>query len=76
MKELNIFVNRMRRINIEISLRGNYPWIYLDTVNGKKVTERFWANHGFTVGFLPIQVGRKFDFLDISKLFEIIRKYK
>ena len=43
------FVRRLKAIGIEVTLVGNYPWVYLDTVNGKKVTEKFRAKHGFTV---------------------------
>lgn len=45
-------VNRLQKIGIEIELVGNYPWIYLDKVNGVKVTETYRGNHGFTAFFL------------------------
>lgn len=43
------FVEKLAKIGIKVELIGNIPWIYLDTVNGARVTERFGGNHGFTV---------------------------
>lgn len=73
---LNIFLVRLRRIGIVVTLWGNYPWVYLDTVNGKKVKEKYQGNHGFTVAFLPIRPDGKLQFTNISEIFKIIRKYK
>lgn len=75
-EKLDIFVERLKKIGIIIELVGNYPWIYLDKVNGQKVTEKFEGNHGFTIGFLPIRPDKPFHFTDISEIFKIIRKYK
>ena len=74
--KLNIFIIRMKRIGIDIELFGNYPWIYLHTVNGKRVSERFLAEHGFTIAFLPIKLGEELKFTDIKEIFKVIRKYK
>lgn len=73
---ITIFARRLKKIGIETTYIGNFPWIYLSTINGKKVTEKYFGNHGFTVGFEPIRVGEKFSFTDIRHIFEIIRKYK
>lgn len=43
------FVEKLAKIGINVTLQGNLPWVYLDTVNGKQVTERLGGNHGFTV---------------------------
>ena len=51
------FIRRMDKIGIDIGLVGNYPWIYLDTVNGKKVKGTFMANHGFTAFILNVNTG-------------------
>ena len=70
------FVERLKKIGIDVKLSGNFPWIYLDEINGIRVTERFQANHGFTVMFLP---GRNdsppSEFTDIKEIFKLIRKY-
>lgn len=72
---LKTFVERMQRIGIDIKLVGNYPWIYLNEINGKRVTETFEANHGFTIAFLPIRNDQQMKFTDISEIFKLIRKY-
>lgn len=73
--EIKTFVERLKKIGITVELFGNYPWIYLDTVNGNKVKEKFEAKHGFTVAFLPIRPNQKLKFTNISEIFKILRKY-
>lgn len=73
--KLTVFVNRMKRLGIDIKLVGNYPWIYIHEINGKRVTEKFEAEHGFTVAFLPVRADRDLVFTDISEIFKLIRKY-
>ena len=65
---------RLLAINIETAYIGNYPWIYLDKVNRKRVKEKYMAEHGFTVA--TVSIGGKIELTDIKKIFEIIRKYK
>jgi hypothetical protein len=76
MTEIKTFINRLEKIGVKVELLGNYPWVYLDRVNGNKVTEKFQADHGFTIAFLPIRVGQSMKFTDLSEIFKIIRKYK
>lgn len=70
------FVERLKKIGIEVKLVGNFPWVYIDEICGKKVTETFEGNHGFTLIFLP---GRNdspvSEFTDIKEIFKLIRKY-
>ena len=73
--KLKVFVDRMQKNNINIKLVGNYPWIYIDEINGKRVTEKFEGNHGFTIAFLPVRADRELEFTDISEIFKLIRKY-
>ena len=68
------FVSKLKRIGIEVELFGNYPWIYLDTVNGERVTERFMANHGFTAFFLSNDQRFRYTFTDSRKVFEKVRE--
>jgi hypothetical protein len=72
---LTPFIERLKKIGIEVELVGNYPWIYIDKINGKRVTERFEGNHGFTIAFLPIRNDQEMEFTDISEIFKLIRKY-
>ena len=75
--KLAVFVERLKKIGIDVKLSGNFPWIYLDEINGVRVTETFCANHGFTVMFL---LGRNdsppSEFTDIKEIFKLIREYK
>jgi hypothetical protein len=71
MDEVLIFTERLKRLGIEVELLANYPWIYLDKINGKQVTEKYQANHGFTVAFYNRQVY----FTDTKEIFALIRKY-
>ena len=77
MTELNRLILRLKKIGIEIELAGNYPWIYLEKVNGNRIQKEdyYFANHGFTIAFSPTKLGEKLEILDIKKTFEIIRKY-
>ena len=71
-----VFVERLKKIGIEVKLSGNFPWVYITEICGKRVTEKFEGNHGFTLIFLP---GRNdsppSDFTDIGETFKLIRKY-
>ena len=75
---INRLVPRLKKIGIEVSLVGNYPWVYLDEVNGNRIKKEdyFRGNHGFTIAFLPIRNDQVMEITDIRKTFEIIRKYK
>jgi hypothetical protein len=75
-KVLDDFRRRMTKLGIECTFKGNFPWIYLDEVNGKRVKERFEGNHGFTIAFYPVKVGQKMELTDIGEIMKIIRKYK
>jgi hypothetical protein len=75
-ERLNTFISRMKKLDIDVKLSGNYPWIYIDTINGKRVTERFLGNHGFTIAFLPLKPEDKLELTDIKEIMNVIRKYK
>lgn len=78
MNALDILIKRLKKINVEIELAGNYPWIYLEKVNGNRIQEGdyYLANHGFTIAFMPMSEREKIKITDIKKTFEVIRKYK
>ena len=75
--KINVFVERLKKIGIEVKLAGNFPWVYIDEICGKKVEEKFGGNWGFTLIFLP---GRNdsppSEFTDITEIFKLIRKYR
>ena len=70
--------NRLLKIGITIEMFSNYPWVYLESVNGNRIRHEdyFYGNHGFTIGFNPVKVGHEFMYTDIGRIFQIIRKYK
>ena len=76
MKKLDIFYNRMKRIGIDLKMSANYPWVYIDSINGKRVKEKFHSDHAYTIGFSPIRMGQEFTFTDLTEIFKLIRKYK
>ena len=73
---LDSFRRRMIKLGINIEFVGNYPWVYIEKINGKIVTERFCGNHGFTVCFLPIRPGQKMELTDIGEIMKLVRKYR
>ncbi len=75
MDKISIFYKRLKKVGIEIEMFGNYPWIYLDKVNGKKVKEKQWSDHGFTLAMSPIRPGQQLEFHDIANTFKVIRRY-
>jgi Fe-S-cluster-containing dehydrogenase component len=74
-KLIDTFVERLKRIGIDVAISANYPWIYLDSINGKKVTEVFESEHSFTVAWFPVNINNKACFSDITEIFKLIRKY-
>ena len=57
--------NRLKKININIELFGNYPWVYIVSVNKNIIKkEDYNANHGFDITFE-----------NNKNIFVIIRKY-
>ena len=74
MTTIDSFYKRLKKIGIEIKMIGNYPWVYLDTVNGKKVKGNYEGNHGFTIFFRAIRVGQKDTMTDITIIFNKIRE--
>jgi hypothetical protein len=73
--KLTVFINRMCKLGIDIKLALNAPWIYIDYINGKRVTELFCGNHGFTIAFLPVRNDKELHFTDIREIFKLIRMY-
>lgn len=64
------FAQRLKRIGVEVELIANYPWVYMNKVNGVPVTETFMAKHGFTA-FFSLRVEQ---WSDRRKVFAKIRQ--
>lgn len=73
--KLSTLIRRLKPLGIEMEMFGNYPWIYLDKVNGIRVTEKFMAEHGFTIAFSPLKNGDDITLSDNKEVFKVIRKY-
>jgi hypothetical protein len=75
---LIVFVERMKKLGIEVELMGNFPWIYIERINSKRIQEEdyFCGDHGFTIAFLPVRNDQDLHFTDISEIFKLIRKYR
>ena len=70
---LSTFRTRLEKIGIDVTFAANYPWIYFDTINGKKVTGRFHANHGWTAFFL--NWNGSYSFSDRREVFKKVREF-
>lgn len=69
------FNRRLKKIGIEIECINNMPWIYLRSVNGKTVTERYLGEHGFTAFWYPLSDHDSVvEFSDRRKVFAKIRE--
>ena len=42
---------RLSKIGIDVKLVANFPWIYLDKVNGVKVKEKKNSEHGWCITY-------------------------
>lgn len=74
--KITVFVERLKKIGIDVKLSGNFPWVYIDEICGIKVKEKFAGNYGFTLIFLPVRNDSPpSEFTDITETFKLIRKY-
>ena len=74
--KIKVFVERLKKLGIEVKLQGNFPWVYISEICGIKVKERLYGNHGFTLIFLPGRTDSPpSEFTDITETFKLIRKY-
>jgi len=67
--------DRLKKLDIEIELECNYPWVYIARINGKGVRERRGSEWGFVLGYFPVKPEIPFRFASLKETFEIIRKY-
>ena len=67
------FKARLKKLDIDVELVANIPWIYLRKVNGNSIKPEDWdANHGYTLAFY----NGSLEFRDLKRTFELIKKYK
>jgi lipoate-protein ligase A len=70
---IKTFISRLNKLGIDVTFAANYPWIYFDTINGKKVTGTFHADHGWTAFFSPVEIHGKVKFSDRREVFKKVR---
>ena len=73
-KIIDSFTRRLYKIGIEVELSANFPWIYLDSVNGIRVTGSFQSKKEFTAFWGPVKFNDKAKFTDMREVFKKIRE--
>lgn len=71
---LTNFIKRLKSIDIDIELTGNFPWVYLAKINNIVVKQKSSSEHGFVLGYQPIRANGTFRFDNLPKTFKVIRK--
>jgi hypothetical protein len=71
--QIKTFARRINKLGIDVTFAANYPWIYFDTINSKKVTGTFCADRGWTAFFSPIEIQGKVKFSDRREVFKKVR---
>ncbi len=74
MTTITSFVERLAKKGIKVELIGNWPWVYLDKVNGIKVKGTHKADHGFTVFMRTIRKDGNDVMSDTKIVFDKIRE--
>jgi len=72
--KIDVFIRRLNRIGIDIVVSINSPWVYLDYVNGKRVTGKYLSSYKFTLALMPVRKDGQIAFVDTKKIFGLIRK--
>ncbi len=72
MNNLGLFMKRMKSINIKLECSINYPWVYIDKINGKRVKEKYFSEHKYTIA---LETSDKFFKDHLGETFSLIRKY-
>ena len=70
---LSTFKTRLEKKGIDVTFAANYPWIYFNTINGKKVTGLFHGHHGWTAFFL--QYDGSYKFSNRREVFKKVREF-
>lgn len=63
------FTKRLKALGVEAELVMNYPWVYLHSVNGVLVKEKYYSNWHFTAFLKGGEV-----FYNRRKVFDKIRE--
>jgi hypothetical protein len=78
--EFGKLVNRLSKIGYDVKFTMNYPWIYLQEVNGIAVQQKRNSEHGFCFGYFTASTSNttefNFDNTDLKELFNLLKIYK
>lgn len=74
MQKIHKFISRLRRIGIDVELEANLPWVYLHKVNGNKILQKKYANHGFCIFMVPVFTKCDPWVVDLKEVFGLIRE--
>jgi len=74
MMELQTFIRRMNKLGYKLQLNFNFPWIYLQSINGEIVKEHQFSEHGWTIAISPFN-SEKVNFINLKNTLKLIRKY-
>lgn len=72
---LETFIKRMDKLGVKIKITSNYPWVYITSINGTVVYDKYQSEWGFVLCYMPIRIGEEIKFVELEKIFKLIRKY-
>jgi hypothetical protein len=72
---LNEFRQLTEACGVDIELIANIPFIYIDKINGEKVTEPFNSEQGFCIAFVPLKTGEETMVTDLEKVTWLLSTY-
>lgn len=74
-RSLIIFVERLRKLNIEIELVSNFPLVYITKINKKSVLENLNSEHGFVIGYFSHKENWEYVFSNLKETFNLIKRF-
>ena len=75
MNKLLTFLSRLSKIDIPVICSVNYPWVYIESIKGINVEEKYGSEYGWVLGYLKNNE-EEFQFTDVKEIFKLIRKYE
>lgn len=73
MDKLDKFIYRLKKIGIDIKCHSNFPWLYITSINGINVKEKYNSEYGYVIAYITFKNGVVLN--QNKDLFKLIRKY-
>ena len=70
---LEILIERLERIGITITISPSDPWLYLTSVNGSPVFDKYMSNHSFLIALYPTKHDSEPVLSNEKEIFSVIR---